>query len=402
MAQGQLAREHKDKGIALLVKGKAEAALQEFQLAAQADPQDHSARRKIAEVLAKLGRKDDAIAAYQALAGRLAVRGKLLEATAITKVILQLDPKHTQTQKALQQFAARQPQESWKATLPSPMTKQLDVQPVEDEVAVVGQPIEELPPLPREVMAELLAKVALRSAGPGEAIITEGQRGESMFVLVEGAVEVVRNNAVVDTMAAGAVFGEIALLAEVPRVATIIAAEDSLLLEVTREMLLQVEARHPSLHALLNGFFKKRLLANLLRSNDLFSVFNREALGRLVEEFQLRKAERGDQLITQGGVGRGLWLLLRGRCVPYDTPSGEEYPEMTEGDVFGEIALLELCPATATVRAETDCILLFLDRDSFAREMLQNMAAAKRLDALVRERLQRTKKVHSAFGPALL
>ncbi|MFN2546950.1 MAG: hypothetical protein ABR567_05935 [Myxococcales bacterium] len=34
-------------------------------------------------------------------------------------------------------------------------------------------------------------------------------------------------------------------------------------------------------------------------------------------------------------------------------PTGEEYPEMTEGAVFGEIALLEQCAATATVRAET-------------------------------------------------
>src|SRR5450432_518640 len=203
MASNQLAREHKDAGIALLVKGKSEAALQEFQAAAQADPQDHSARRKIAEVLARLGRKEEAIAAYQALAGRLAVRGKLLEATAITKVILQLDPKHTQTQQALAQFASRQPAESWRAKLVAPMTTQLDVLPSQGEVEVVGMPIESLPPLPREVMTELLEKVSLRSAAPGEALIVEGQRGESMFVLVEGVVEVVRNNVVVDAMVAG-------------------------------------------------------------------------------------------------------------------------------------------------------------------------------------------------------
>jgi cAMP-dependent protein kinase regulator len=402
MANARQAREHKDRGIALLIKGKAEAALHEFRAAVQADPQDPSARRKIAEMLAKLGRKEEAITAYQALAGRLAVRGKLLEATAISKVILQLDPKHTQTQGALAQFAARHTKESWRATLPSPMTGQLDVPQSGGEVEVEGMPIESLPPLPREVMVELLQQVALRSAVPGEALLVEGQRGESMFVLVEGAVEVVRKGNVVDTMVAGAVFGEIALLAEVPRVATIIAAEESLLVEVTREMLVSLEAHHPQLHALLNGFFKQRLLANLLRSNDLFQVFDKAALARLGDEFQLRAAERGDQLVTQGDLGRGLWLLLRGRCVAYDAFSGEEYPELSEGAVFGEIALLELCPSTATVRAETDCILLYLDRDSFAREMLQNLAAAKRLDAMARERLARTARVQAAFGPALV
>src|SRR5471032_3380620 len=173
--------------------------------------------------------------------------------------------------------------------------------------------IESLPPLPREVMTELLEKASLRSAAPGEALIVEGQRGESMFVLVEGVVEVVRNNVVVDAMVAGAVFGEIALLAEVPRVATIIAAEDSLLVEVTREMLAALEAHHPQLQVLINGFFKKRLLANLLRSNDLFTVFDEDSLARLGAEFQIRSAERGDQLITQGDIGRGLWLLRRVR-----------------------------------------------------------------------------------------
>jgi cAMP-dependent protein kinase regulator len=402
MASTQEAREHKDRGIALLVKGKAEAALGEFRAAVSSDPQDNAARRKIAEVLAKLGRKEEAIAAYQALAGRLAVRGKLLEATAITKVILQLDPKHTQTQRALAQFASRQSAESWRAKLVAPMNTQLDVPQSQDGVEVVGMPIESLPPLPREVMTELLEKASLRSAAPGEALIVEGQRGESMFVLVEGAVEVVRNNVVVDTMVAGAVFGEIALLAEVPRVATIIAAEECLLIEITREMLAALEAHHPQLHALLGGFFKKRLLANLLRSNDLFTVFDQDALARLGDEFQLRTAERGDQLITQGDVGRGLWLLLRGRCVAYDTPTGEEYPELNEGAVFGEIALLELCPATATVRAETECLLLFLDRDAFAREMLKNLVAAKRLDAMARERLARTHKVHAEIPHALV
>jgi len=58
------------------------------------------------------------------------------------------------------------------------MTAQLEVPPAQGEVEVVGMPIESLPPLPREVMAELLEKVSLRSAAPGEAVIAEGQRGE--------------------------------------------------------------------------------------------------------------------------------------------------------------------------------------------------------------------------------
>src|SRR5689334_883288 len=103
------AREFKDRGAQLLIKGKAAAALDEFRNAIAADPEDTAARRKVAEVLARLGKKEEAILQYQALAGRLAVKGRLLDAAAVAKVILALDPNHTETQQSLAQFAGRQP-----------------------------------------------------------------------------------------------------------------------------------------------------------------------------------------------------------------------------------------------------------------------------------------------------
>jgi CRP-like cAMP-binding protein len=131
----------------------------------------------------------------------------------------------------------------------------------------------------------------------------------------------------------------------VPRVASVIADGECLLLEVPRELLRELSARHRGLEQLLQRFYKERLLANLLRSNDLFSVFSQEARERLVDR---------------------------------------------EGAVFGEISLLELCLTTATVRAETAAVLLFLDRTGFAEEVLRNPAAAKKLDAIARVRLERS------------
>ena len=116
-------RGHKDSGTELLKKGKLPAALEAFKKAVAADPQDLTARRKVAEVFAKMGRIEDAIAAYQGLAGRYAVSNQILEAIAVGKVILQLDPHHQQTQRALAQFAARRKQaEQWNARLPTTMT----------------------------------------------------------------------------------------------------------------------------------------------------------------------------------------------------------------------------------------------------------------------------------------
>jgi cAMP-dependent protein kinase regulator len=278
------------------------------------------------------------------------------------------------------------------------------------DVEMTGGLAEPFPELPRELMVELLQRLSMRSAAQGEAIVVEGERGASMFVLAHGKVQVVRQvrggePRAVDEMEEGSIFGEIALLAEVPRVASVIASEESLLLEVSRELLDEMSTRHKALPALLQRFYKERLLANLLRSSELFRTFSREALARLAEKFELKTAERGDELMRQGDNGRGLFVLLRGRCVAYDVPTGEEYPELSEGAVLGEISLLELCPATATVRAETRCVLLFLSRQDFAEEVLKNAEVTKKLERIARERLERSAKLFDHFGgitPALL
>jgi CRP-like cAMP-binding protein len=156
--------------------------------------------------------------------------------------------------------------------------------------------------------------------------------------------------------------------------------------------------RHKALPELLQRFYKERLLANLLRSSELFRTFSRDALARLAQKFELKTAERGDELVRQGINGRGFYVLLRGGCVAYDVPTGEEYPELSEGAVLGEISLLELCPATATVRAETRCVLLFLSRQDFAEEVLKNAEATKNLEKIARERLERSAKLMDQFG----
>ena len=58
---------------------------------------------------------------------------------------------------------------------------------------------------------------------PGEAIVEQGEIGDAFYAIGSGQVEVIQDGSSVRTMGPGGYFGEIALLLDVPRAATVVA-----------------------------------------------------------------------------------------------------------------------------------------------------------------------------------
>lgn len=79
----------------------------------------------------------------------------------------------------------------------------------------------------------------------GRAIVTEGEHGDRYFLIVEGSVDVSIGGEFVRTMRAGDSFGEIALLRDLPRTATVTAATDVDLFAIERDDFLQAVTGHP-------------------------------------------------------------------------------------------------------------------------------------------------------------
>ena len=221
-----------------------------------------------------------------------------------------------------------------------------------EELAPGTTPIPLFSALGRAEFLDVLAHMERRMVQPGEPIVKEGAPGNSMFVIVDGEADVVRQTPEGESVAVarigeGEFFGEMALISESPRLASVVAVEPTVMLELTRKALEEVIARHPSGGEVAQQFYRERLLTNVLRSNPLFAELPEELQRPVIDAFVPVTVKAGEQILTRGQPAQALYLLLRGRCtVFHEHVDGREssYPEMTEGELFGEISLLRSKP----------------------------------------------------------
>jgi CRP-like cAMP-binding protein len=137
--------------------------------------------------------------------------------------------------------------------------------------------------------------VALRTYRRGERIVTQGQPGDSFFVLVKGRVSVSimspeGREIVLSTLLAGDHFGEMALLDEAPRSATVTAAERSELAVLTREAFFDLlKGNFVLIRALLATYSRRLRHANA----TIEGLASLDVKGRLARYFRDLADERG-------------------------------------------------------------------------------------------------------------
>jgi CRP-like cAMP-binding protein len=254
--------------------------------------------------------------------------------------------------------------------------------------------------LPREAFLALTERMSLRVASSGEVLIAEDELGTSMFVIIQGRVKVTRRDTTAEPprdlelaeLSDGAFFGEMALLSDAPRTASVVCAEETMVFEISRDLVAQITAEHPSVGEVMRRFHKNRLIANLLKTSVIFAPFSTEEKKTLIERFKSRHVEEGTYLITREKPGDGLYVVLQGRCEVLDGDAdGRDVvlAELRDGDVFGEMSMLWNKDTCASVRASTACVVLRLPRSSFSEVIMTHPQILESL-ATLSERRQRS------------
>ena len=117
-----------------------------------------------------------------------------------------------------------------------------------------------------EQLDKLLAAARRSRYGRGETIIQQGERGESMFVLLDGAADVLvaanGHSTRVAGLRAGDCFGEMSLLNGEPRSATIVARSDCDIVEIGKGNMAEILQRSPELLHTLSEMLARRRIEN--------------------------------------------------------------------------------------------------------------------------------------------
>jgi CRP-like cAMP-binding protein len=101
----------------------------------------------------------------------------------------------------------------------------------------------------------------------------------------------------------------------------------------------------------------------LLKRVPLFSKLDKKSLQDVAHIADQLDLPSGKEMATEGDRGREFFVLLKGEADV--TKAGQRINTMTEGDFFGEIALVTKMPRTATVTATSDVDVLVITEHDF-------------------------------------
>lgn len=217
-------------------------------------------------------------------------------------------------------------------------------------------------------LERLIHEVELREFEPGQAIVRQGGQGGALYVVVSGEVVVTADDRELATLGEGAFFGELALLTDFPRSATVAARTETRVLELSREAISRVIADSPEVLKVLLRFFRDRMLDRLITTSPVFTQLPPDDARALVGRFKFLELEPRMRVIRQGERAPGMFLLLAGRARV--VKDGAPLAQLAPGDLFGEMSLLRAGPAMAAIDTETKCWVIELERKDFQEIMM--------------------------------
>jgi len=209
--------------------------------------------------------------------------------------------------------------------------------------------------LDKPLAEKAIAEMYCETIKTGESPIKQGDKGELFYCVESGQFDIfVGGNKVADR-GPSTTFGELALMYNAPRAATVTAMEDCRVWVIHRQAFRKVVKDTSS--ATLNEY------ASFLKSVDLLAPLANYERAQIAQLLEVKVFPAGEVIFEQGVPGNAMYIVESGEVVIHK--DNVEIMNSKRGDFFGERALLKDEPRAAKVTAVKECKLLMLDKMAF-------------------------------------
>ncbi|CAD8182738.1 unnamed protein product [Paramecium pentaurelia] len=198
---------------------------------------------------------------------------------------------------------------------------------------------------------------------PGDWIINQGDDGNELYVVAQGQLDCFRRFSkdqepkLIKQYQSGDMFGELALLYNAPRAASIQSNTESVLFALDRS----------TFNAIVKEATVKRRehYEDVLSKVEILKSIDSYEKTQICDGLKEQHFKAQDYIIKEGEEGNKFYIVVKGTLIALK--QNEEVLRYQSGDYFGELALLNQVPRQATIQAETDSIVVYLDYQAFIR-----------------------------------
>ncbi|KAG5988041.1 protein kinase A regulatory subunit [Claviceps pusilla] len=206
----------------------------------------------------------------------------------------------------------------------------------------------------------------------GIKVISQGDAGDFFYVVEKGSFDVHVNASgsiqpgldglgdTVGNIQAGGSFGELALMYNAPRAATVISAEAG----CTLWALDRITFRRILMES---TFARRRMYETFLEEVPLLSSLTPYERSKIADALETKKYAKGEIIIKEGDPGHSFFLLESGEAEAFKGDPSNKVLHYKKGDYFGELALLNDQPRAASIMASSDVKVATLGKNAFQR-----------------------------------
>ena len=231
----------------------------------------------------------------------------------------------------------------------------------------------------------------------GKPFFTENEKagglfskGARMYLLLEGEVGLMIKNRFFGVVKQGDVFGELAVIASLPRSATAMAKTDCRVLSLDEKQFHAALQKTPEFALMLMSVMAQRLRQSVEKLNaagaaaaapvDRSNIFDKKMMAELTRELADQPPapfDKGKAIITAGAAGAFMYVVVEGRVAI--TVGDRVVERVGPGGIFGEMA---------SATAETACALFSIGRNDFIGLVKARPAFGALLLKALAERMQ--------------